>query len=671
MKRCGATQVSLIVAVAFVVGHTILSVTEMSDKMQALFRSAADTISTPKTPASLKGGLDNLMRSNSRESYGSMNEVTRLKLLPLDAPISSTFVTDLPFAPWISDDNCMVAFKDKNMAFSFIYSGYHFFDRVGVDIVVRLLEHRFECKASHLFVVSEEQRDHEHDKLFWVPPFNMSHINIEQDLFWDGGDPNVTMIKNGAIDGVVFLLPFLYSSYYAPISQRKGYQSTTCFVSESGTSSLPPGVQNIKLNRDWRNVLEQARWCDYIASSSKTGLVLAESLGIPAFATVHNISSRHQVSTKVNDIFRNSLYSPPRVRAHTLPLERHDVGRAQQMVETFPFHLFTTVTSEEKAIDNPAESPPPAPRNKTLVIVLGNLRGGEATWHSMYHNLLDENQADLALLIGEGGNTTLSPFKRAKYIWEFPEYEDWADAIDLIDKKNVTNWRLTVEPYVMKTSGVLGGIKGHTGSGAVIFMARHWLIEYIERLNLTDHYDRFVLTRSDHYYTCSHPLSILDARYLWVPSGEDYGGVTDRHWVMNRHHLIPALRVLSNLIFHHERLFATKLVINPELLIRSTWIMESLYPHQVRRFPRMMYTGFVAGVDGTRWKNQKEKWGRSEHGVHIKYISEHTFARCFCHGGHIFDYENNKSLGDFTNSWQVWTCTPNITTTSPIATKIF
>jgi len=41
--------------------------------------------------------------------------------------------------------------------------------------------------------------------------------------------------------------------------------------------------------------------------------------------------------------------------------------------------------------------------NQTLVILMGNLRGGEKAWKTLYRRVLDINNADLALVIGEGG----------------------------------------------------------------------------------------------------------------------------------------------------------------------------------------------------------------------------------------------------------------------------
>lgn len=79
----------------------------------------------------------------------------------------------------------------------------------------------------------------------------------------------------------------------------------------------------------------------------------------------------------------------------------------------------------------------PQKQNTSLVIIMGNLRCGEQAWDTLYKHVLDVNAADLALIIGEEGsntNKTIQPTylgssirQRAKYIWKFPEYDDWAD----------------------------------------------------------------------------------------------------------------------------------------------------------------------------------------------------------------------------------------------------
>ena len=147
--------------------------------------------------------------------------------------------------------------------------------------------------------------------------------------------------------------------------------------------------------------------------------------------------------------------------------------------------------------------------NSSLVIILGNLRGGEEAWKSLYKNVLDVNTADLALILGPANSTSnyhypnSSLYTRAKYVWNFHEYDDWADAIDLI---NGTSWRETHLPYfTRKRTGLLGGVKGHLGSGAIIFMIRWFLSQHLlGNPDVLNQYDRFVITRADHYYQCQH-----------------------------------------------------------------------------------------------------------------------------------------------------------------------
>lgn len=138
------------------------------------------------------------------------------------------------------------------------------------------------------------------------------------------------------------------------------------------------------------------------------------------------------------------------------------------------------------------------PSNSSLVIIMGNLRGGEEAWRSLYKNVLDGNSADLALILGPANSTSnyhypnSSLYTRAKYVWNFREYNDWADAIDLI---NGTSWRETHLPYFnRKRTGLMGGVKGHLGSGAIIFMIRWFLSQHLlGNPDVLDQYERFVL----------------------------------------------------------------------------------------------------------------------------------------------------------------------------------
>jgi hypothetical protein len=47
-------------------------------------------------------------------------------------------------------------------------------------------------------------------------------------------------------------------------------------------------------------------------------------------------------------------------------------------------------------------------QEKTLVILIGNARGGEQTWKTLYDNLIDVYGADLLLCFGKTNNANNS-----------------------------------------------------------------------------------------------------------------------------------------------------------------------------------------------------------------------------------------------------------------------
>jgi hypothetical protein len=276
---------------------------------------------------------------------------------------------------------------------------------------------------------------------------------------------------------------------------------------------------------------------------------------------------------------------------------------------------------------------------RTLVIVIGSVRGGETTWQSMYKHLLDFNNADLALVVGKVTNQTSSMYQRAKYVYEFDEYKDWADALDLV---NGTSWRKTIYPYVNVTrtnlhwSFFLGGVGQIGGSGAIHFMARWFAQQYIIQNKLLEKYDRFIVTRSDHYYLCPHNLSVLDNRYIWIPKHEDYFGICDRHIMANSSVIIKVLDILPHLINHVDEynpdLKEGKLAYkDPESFLRIYLEKRGILPW-VRRSERVQFTVKVTkdktrGSTGVGWSVNQEI---ESLGLTIKYTPEFYASQCFC-----------------------------------------
>jgi len=83
--------------------------------------------------------------------------------------------------------------------------------------------------------------------------------------------------------------------------------------------------------------------------------------------------------------------------------------------------------------------------------------------------------------------------------------------------------------------------------------------------------------------------------------------------------------------------------------------VEGVYPHNVRRFPMMMYTCFVRG-DRSRWAPQKVQLGRKEDGVYSKYGEKYVFASCYCGGGVIQDAITLSSNWSYSDAREKFNC---------------
>jgi hypothetical protein len=253
--------------------------------------------------------------------------------------------------------------------------------------------------------------------------------------------------------------------------------------------------------------------------------------------------------------------------------------------------------------------------NKTLIILLGNPRGGEDTWESMYKNLKEPYNADIALCFGYSDNKTSSLYKTAKYVWELKEYQNWYDYYS----NNFTgNWIKVFNEN--QHVGLMGGINDNKGSGAIIFAFRHFLLNNYKDILLT--YDRIILTRSDYYYIDTHP--ILDNDNFYILEGEDYYGITDRHHIFNSKDIDNVLGVCEfmcdeknhNLILKHKD-------INPEIMLKIFFDFNGI-SNKIRRCERVQFT-VAEPNDSTRWQVANTQLPGHPY-LKLKYITEYNVA---------------------------------------------
>lgn len=254
---------------------------------------------------------------------------------------------------------------------------------------------------------------------------------------------------------------------------------------------------------------------------------------------------------------------------------------------------------------------------KTLIVLIGNARGGEDTWETMYTNLKEPFNADLALCFGETSDKSSSLYKNAKFVWEIKEYDNWMDYFNLYFNKD---W---FKPFAEKfsNSGLLGGITGFRGSAVILLAFRHFLLKNYKHVLME--YDRIILTRSDYYYIDKHPILPNDS--LYIVEGEDYWGVCDRHHIFNKDMIDDVLGVCDffcNTENSNKLCECNSLNLEQVLLhyFNSTWVGEKL-----KRVKRVQFTVKDTN-DTTRWSSGDNPPLPGHPTLKIKYYEEYSTA---------------------------------------------
>jgi len=486
-----------------------------------------------------------------------------------------------------------------------------------VHVVKRLLDYHFQCHSQDLQVIVADVTNN--SECFWV-----GNSNITSSSAWPNSI-NATLHS---------LLPHLLQDYYW--RPTRGFaQEQFCIIHgniTSGQVDVNSSSRLISTKLPWRDFLKEFCLCDSIFANEIVEVeLIAQAFGIPTKRYIGNNMYGY------NELSWSGKY-PQYITPHYSTVVTRSLTRtnnaAVKLAATFPYYMVRATVPSEAIITRQFSS------SRTLVIIIGNIRGGEIAWNTLYRNVLEINQADLALCVGNSAQTQNSSlYSRAKYVWEFPEFDDWADAIDLIHD---STWRSKIIGKYKSSWGSFGGVKGHAGSGAIIFMARWFAAQHIQQLNLTDKYDRFVVTRSDHYYACQHDLRQLDDRYMWVPKGEDYSssGITDRHLVCNAGQILPALDIFPPIVKFPDKYVGYDFnSLSPEQLLKRRWQEDNLWKW-VKRFNRPMFTCAAKG-DTTRWRAPLNT--TVPEGVYLKYLEEYSGAKCNCQGG-VFEYNTTTHI---------------------------
>jgi hypothetical protein len=290
---------------------------------------------------------------------------------------------------------------------------------------------------------------------------------------------------------------------------------------------------------------------------------------------------------------------------------------------------------------------------KTLVIVLAEIRADKLTFNNFKKNVIDTLNADLCICIGKTPGKTPDEdngfYKLAKYKFMYDEPSDYSDAFDyayekIIKQGNIEDPPIQWRKFLTIKKQFMGGIKHpyneHPGSAGILIFFRWFLLKNLIENKLIEQYDRFVVTRSDYIYTLPHPkMELLDTVFIWIPNAEDYGGYTDRHVILSKSNIVQYLNILNNMITSNSYFDKMKSYMdwNLEKLIKFHLVQNNVN-HLVKRTPYIMYT--VREPNGTtRWSTGVFS---NEHNYFIKYTSEYNISN---HYKNL--YNSMDSIDDF------------------------
>jgi len=273
---------------------------------------------------------------------------------------------------------------------------------------------------------------------------------------------------------------------------------------------------------------------------------------------------------------------------------------------------------------------------ETLVIILSETRTHELTYDNFKANVLDYLDADLCVCIGVRDNYDYNNpyYANATYKFTYDEPNDYATAFDYaydcISKNNGNcdydiHWREFLKIKDQFMGGILDNDNQHQGSGGLLIFFRWFLLENFKKHNLIDKYKRFIITRSDFIYLLPHiKMEILDDDYIYIPDGEKYKGVTDRHIILSGKYIEKFLNILPTFFFKGKEYFEKMKDNNEwniEQLIKFHLTEQGLFD-KVKFIP---YTMFAVRNEGgtTRWAKGIYN---QQLGCYVKYQTELAIA---------------------------------------------
>ena len=292
---------------------------------------------------------------------------------------------------------------------------------------------------------------------------------------------------------------------------------------------------------------------------------------------------------------------------------------------------YTPASSSLLSLQNSTKSSSNTRSQKLLVVLIGQLRGGNYAWDSFSRYILDFYHADLALSGPVPKISLPTKFQRAKYVW----YENTTDFGGILDiAGNGQSWRNLCISEVQFLGGIENCLNGTGGgSGGILLAYRFLAAQHIEKLNLISKYDWFMFSRSDYLYLCSPaPLNLFPPNAIYVPQGQRWGGYSDRHMLVSSHLALKALNITVDVT--QNWIYYFNCVMNNSF--KSWTNLETLQRIYYERVGiPVIHEGHTAFIvkrksDSTRFSPGYKHPKIDKFGLHVKYPAEVDEAAQHC-----------------------------------------
>lgn len=278
-------------------------------------------------------------------------------------------------------------------------------------------------------------------------------------------------------------------------------------------------------------------------------------------------------------------------------------------------------------------------KKRTLVVLFGSDRELDRTYELMRQNLLSPLRGDLTLVGSKSQASSEVKFVQPSIFEEPVDWSKTANAAGLTAE--------LVDQYGSRFPQLLGSIGDEadetksdwkkSGSGQIVLFWRHQIGQFLKDGDFLNHYDWFVITRSDFIFPVPFfSIDHLDPAHIYVFDGEHHGGICDRFILFHNSIALAVSGVFDeffenpvSVMKHYEHLD----FLNPEMFLYAEMRRQNLASH-IRFIPYLAFSIRSPGGK-TRWSLG---WWEEENQWFVKYPAEafqtRVFARFIKHSSH-------------------------------------